>query len=169
MLDSAPWATCTSPQNYSNLAAGSHTFTVRATDRVGNVDLTPERFNWTINRSYTFSGFFWPLVNPPAINQFKAGTIVPVSFSLGGNMGSNIFAPGYPLSQSVPCGAFPATSVAADKELRSEIGILIYDPFARRYLYLWQTQRAWEGTCRQFVVKFNDGSPVRVVNFRFVR
>jgi len=30
------WAPCTSPVTYSNLAAGSHTFSIKATDRAGN-------------------------------------------------------------------------------------------------------------------------------------
>jgi hypothetical protein len=41
-LDGAPFTTCTSSQSYSNLANGSHTFLVRATDPVGNTDPTPK-------------------------------------------------------------------------------------------------------------------------------
>ncbi|PYM92880.1 MAG: hypothetical protein DME04_13985 [Candidatus Rokuibacteriota bacterium] len=48
-LDSGTFATCTSPQSYSALADGSHTFQVRATDPAGNVDPTPGSFTWTID------------------------------------------------------------------------------------------------------------------------
>ncbi|PYM95771.1 MAG: hypothetical protein DME04_03860, partial [Candidatus Rokuibacteriota bacterium] len=48
-LDGAPFAVCTSPQSYSALAAGSHTFQVRAVDTAGNVDPTPASFTWTID------------------------------------------------------------------------------------------------------------------------
>ncbi|MDQ5808241.1 MAG: right-handed parallel beta-helix repeat-containing protein [Actinomycetota bacterium] len=40
-MDGAAYASCTSPKAYSNLAAGSHTFRVRARDAAGNVDATP--------------------------------------------------------------------------------------------------------------------------------
>jgi hypothetical protein len=46
-LDSGASAACTSPQSYAGLAAGSHAFTVTATDPAGNVS-TPAPFNWMI-------------------------------------------------------------------------------------------------------------------------
>jgi hypothetical protein len=54
-LDNSAFNTCTSPKNYTNLALGSHTFSVRAIDLAGNVTLSPVSFKWTI-------------VLPPAIN-----------------------------------------------------------------------------------------------------
>ena len=48
-LDSAAFAACTSPANYSGLAASPHTFRVRATDAAGNVDDTPANRTWTID------------------------------------------------------------------------------------------------------------------------
>jgi len=47
-LDGAPWASCTSPQTYTNLAAGAHTFEARA-DSDGTVDPTPAQATWTID------------------------------------------------------------------------------------------------------------------------
>jgi hypothetical protein len=49
LLDGAAYAACTSPTVYSDLAPGSHTFGVRATDAAGNVDATPATRTWTID------------------------------------------------------------------------------------------------------------------------
>jgi chitodextrinase len=47
-LDGAAFGACTSPQSYSGLGTGTHTFQVRATDTAGNVDATPASQSWTI-------------------------------------------------------------------------------------------------------------------------
>jgi CSLREA domain-containing protein len=46
--DAADFVPCTSPQTYSGLALGEHTFEVRAVDFSGNVDPTPASHTWTI-------------------------------------------------------------------------------------------------------------------------
>jgi hypothetical protein len=48
-LDNAAAAPCTSPQAYSDLAAGTHTFSVAATDSAGNTDATPASRTWTVS------------------------------------------------------------------------------------------------------------------------
>jgi hypothetical protein len=48
-LDGAAFTACSSPQGYTNLANGSHTFKVRATDAAGNVDSTPASNTWTVD------------------------------------------------------------------------------------------------------------------------
>jgi hypothetical protein len=50
-LDGGAWTTCTSPQTYSGLASGAHTFSVKATDPAGNVDATPATSSWTVDTS----------------------------------------------------------------------------------------------------------------------
>lgn len=47
-LDNGAFAACPSPQNYSNLAEGSHTFRVRAVDGAGQRDTTPAEYTWTV-------------------------------------------------------------------------------------------------------------------------
>ena len=48
-LDGAAFAACASPNSYTNLKNGSHTFKVRAIDVVGNVDTTPAARSWTVD------------------------------------------------------------------------------------------------------------------------
>jgi hypothetical protein len=47
-LDSGSWVSCTSPKSYSGLANGEHTFSVRAIDRAGNADASPEIRRWRV-------------------------------------------------------------------------------------------------------------------------
>ena len=47
--NASDWASCTSPQAYSNLSEGSHTFEVRAVDAAGNPDTSPATRTWTVD------------------------------------------------------------------------------------------------------------------------
>jgi hypothetical protein len=47
-LDTSAFSSCSSPATLTNLAAGKHTFQVRAVDTSGNKDPTPATFGWTI-------------------------------------------------------------------------------------------------------------------------
>jgi hypothetical protein len=47
--DDASFTPCPSPQEYKSLAAGSHTFSVKATDLAGNTDGSPATYTWTID------------------------------------------------------------------------------------------------------------------------
>ena len=48
-LDGAAFAACTSPQSYTGLTAGSHTFQVHAIDPAGNVDATAASRSWVVD------------------------------------------------------------------------------------------------------------------------
>ncbi len=48
-LDSDAYAACTSPKSYTDVAVGSHTFSVRATDTAGNTDTSPDTTTWTVS------------------------------------------------------------------------------------------------------------------------
>ena len=47
-VDGGSYVSCASPFSTSTLSVGSHTFAVRAVDAVGNIDLTPASYTWTI-------------------------------------------------------------------------------------------------------------------------
>ena len=48
-LDGAPFAACTSPQSYTSLDEGAHTFEVRAIDQAANLDPSPASYAWTVD------------------------------------------------------------------------------------------------------------------------
>ncbi|HEY3019711.1 MAG TPA: Ig-like domain-containing protein [Solirubrobacteraceae bacterium] len=48
-LDTGDWSSCSSPTSYSALSDGSHTFAVRASDRVGNTDATEATRTFTVD------------------------------------------------------------------------------------------------------------------------
>jgi len=48
-LDAASVTQCASPLDYAGLSGGSHTFTVVATDAIGNIEPTPAHYTWTID------------------------------------------------------------------------------------------------------------------------
>jgi hypothetical protein len=53
MDSTTAFTACTSPQAYSNLAVGAHTFRVRARDAAGNLDGSPAAYAWTIQSGGT--------------------------------------------------------------------------------------------------------------------
>lgn len=50
-IENSSWSPCAGQQGYSNLPDGRHTFTVRATDLVGNAEVAPAERSWTIDRT----------------------------------------------------------------------------------------------------------------------
>jgi hypothetical protein len=50
-LDGAAWGACASPQGYSALSEGLHSFGVRAADDLGNVDATAATYGWLVDKT----------------------------------------------------------------------------------------------------------------------
>lgn len=61
-LDAGAWATCVPPLGYSGLAAGSHTFSVRAIDSAGNLSASTS-YTWSVDTSLPNVSFDFPLGN----------------------------------------------------------------------------------------------------------
>jgi hypothetical protein len=116
--------------------------------------------------TFVFTGFFAPIDNLPMTNQTKAGSSVPIKFSLGGNRGMDIFAPGYPISQVTPCNSTAPVDGLETIDAPGASG-LSYDAGSQTYHYVWKTDKSWIN-CRQLVVKFVDGSYARA-NFKFTK
>ena len=121
----------------------------------------------TVTVIFKFSGFFQPVDNPPTLNTVKAGSAVPVKFSLNGDQGLSIFAAGYPKSEQIACDSTePADGI--EETVTAGGSSLSYDPTTDQYTYVWKTNKAWANSCRQFVVQLNDGTFHRA-NFKFTR
>jgi hypothetical protein len=144
-------------------AVGAKTFQVSATDNAGNGATKSVAYSVV----YDFDGFLWPLENLPQVNRWKAGRPVPVRFSLGSYRGPAPVAAGYP--SVVGCGTEPQSSGAERARgvwTRSRIGQSKRTP--RIYRFLWKTEQRWVGSCRQLVLKLDDGTMHRVA-VQFVR
>ncbi|HMQ31286.1 MAG TPA: PxKF domain-containing protein, partial [Chloroflexaceae bacterium] len=117
--------------------------------------------------SYSFTGFFEPVNNPPTLNTMQAGRAVPVKFSLGGDFGLNIFAQDYPASRAVNCSS-GTVSDSIEQTVTAGASSLSYDAATGVYTYVWKTDKGWANTCRELVVRLSDGS-VRTALFSFRR
>jgi hypothetical protein len=118
-----------------------------------------------VGPTYHFGGFTSPVDGLPTLNQMKAGAAVPVKFSLGSSLGLSIFAAGYPKSQSVACTS-TAPVDGIEETVTAGASGLQYDAASGIYHYVWKTDKAWAGTCRQLVLAFADGSIARA-GFKF--
>ncbi len=113
---------------------------------------------------FGFNGFFKPVKNLPDVNSSKAGNSNPLKFRLNGDLGLDIFADGYPLSQAMDCvTGVLGTSEAADTAGGSSLN---YDATDDQYVYVWQSKAEWKGTCRRVVVLLKDGS-YHYADFKF--
>ena len=101
--------------------------------------------------TWPFTGFFSPI--GPGSNSAKAGSAVPVKFSLGGNRGLAILADGYPASVKVNC---TTGAVLGSLEPTSSADGLTFS--GGQYSYVWKTDKSWGGTCRQLQVLLVDGT-----------
>jgi X-Pro dipeptidyl-peptidase len=129
---------------------GSHTASCSGgTDVAGNANsATPSA---TYNVIYAFRGFLG-IYNPPRFQKVLAGGSVALKFKLGGNFGLGVISS--VTSRLINCtsGAVVGATVShATTPLRYAAG-------KRRYIYAWQTQGTWSGTCREVLLTLNDGT-----------
>jgi hypothetical protein len=146
--------------------AGTDNFTYKAND--GQADSNIATVSIAIQ--YSFAGYFAPVDNPGlgpryVFNSVKAGSAIPVKFSLGGNQGPDIFSPGYPTSRPVKC-ATAARTDPIEQTVTAGNSSLSYDAASDTYTYVWKTENNWAGTCRVLTVQLYDGTQ-HLAYFRF--
>ncbi|MDQ1611368.1 MAG: large repetitive protein [Pyrinomonadaceae bacterium] len=151
----------TSHASGASFPVGTTTVNATATDPSGNASSC----SFTVSVHYLFTGFFSPISNLPVVNTVKAGSAIPIKFSLSGNKGLDIFAVDFPASGTIACNSNDPAVDLSEIDTPGNSG-LSYDAGSGQYQYNWKTLKAWEGTCRQLVVKLNDGTEHRA-NFKF--
>ncbi|HEV8688024.1 MAG TPA: hypothetical protein VGQ84_12170, partial [Gaiellaceae bacterium] len=107
-LDGAAFATCSSPQSYSGLSDGAHSFQARATDPAGNVDASPSSRSWSIDSNALYGttgpGYTITLTDAAgaAITQLPAGTYTIVVNDLAAVHNFHLSGPGVDRMTTVP-------------------------------------------------------------------
>ena len=101
------------------------------------------------------------------VNVVSAGRGVPVKFSLGGNYGLAILAPGYPQSQPVSCTSSDPVN-AIEETLTAGSSSLQFDASSNTYTYVWKTEKSWANTCRTLIVRLTNGTD-HTATFKFVK
>ncbi len=158
-IDAAPVATCPSTDQRGVVRPQDGNRDGTATCDIGAYEREPDRV------SYQFRGFFQPVDNAPTVNVVAAGRAIPVKFSLTGNQGVNIFATGYPVSRVVNCDG-SASVDPIEETVTAGSSSLTYDAGSDTYTYVWKTDKAWAGSCRQLTVRLNDSTD-HLALFRF--
>lgn len=103
--------------------------------------------------------------NLPIVNRANSGKAIPVKFGLGGDKGLQVLASGSPTSQKITCDT-AAPLDAIEETVTPGSSALSYDAASRTYTYVWKTDKAWKGTCRQLTVTLSDGTN-HLASFKF--
>jgi hypothetical protein len=73
----------------------------------------------------------------------------------------------FPASREIACGD-TTTADAIESTVTAGSSSLSYDATSDQYNYVWKSDKAWAGKCRQLTVKLIDGTS-HYANFYFVR
>jgi hypothetical protein len=119
-------------------------------------------FNLPVTCTAQFGGFQPPIAAPPALNQANAGSTVPTKFTLSEQGGAPDTAAVFASQQidcttKAPSGPIVPAQTPGSRELESS---------GDRYSFNWKTDRAWQGTCRQLIIRLQDvADPVAFFRF----
>ena len=153
--------------SYPAADIGAGSITVTAND--GDGGSATDTFAYEVD--YDWAGFFSPLnrtgTDGYVLNKTKAGSAIPVKFSLDGDQGLSIFETGdpsttsdnSPSSQKINCNTQEATVDPVEQTVSAGSSSLSYDALTDTYTYVWKTNKAWgsPATCRRLDVTLVDG------------
>jgi hypothetical protein len=141
--------------NIDTATVGSKSFTVDAEDLTGND--ASKSVSYVVH--YSFLGFFHPVDNLPVLNSVKAGSAIPLKWKLQGAGGTEVTTLDAVTSVSSKAIKCPAATVdPIESTVPASLTPLKYDAAAKQYVYTWQTQKGWAGTCREVFIGFMDGT-----------
>jgi hypothetical protein len=142
-------------------SAGAHTVTAT------HVDGVTETASLTVTGpTYAYSGLLAPIDARPVVNKAKAGSSVPVRFSLGADYGLDVLVGGGITSVKVDCASgAPSDEIEQTVASTNKQG-LTYDAGSGIYSWIWSTDKKWSGTCRDLTIHLADGS-TQTVSFSF--
>jgi lysophospholipase L1-like esterase/PKD repeat protein len=104
--------------------------------------------------AWDFTGFLPPVRPSPELTEVRAGSSVPLKFSVDGDRGLDILVDGSPSSTPVDCGSLEATGPATQT---ASVPGLRYDTGSDLYSYVWTTPTGTSG-CVRVDVALVDGS-----------
>lgn len=110
----------------------------------------------------TFGGFKWPIKALPAVNKARAGMVIPIRFSLGGDPGPHSYIAA---SQAYTCGTTPPSTASLQAITRGHRAVRS-NGHHDTYTFVWKTSRSWKHSCRVFVLTLDDGQ-TQAIAFRF--
>lgn len=126
-----------------------------AQDNAGNTNSA----SVTYSVQYNWNGFFQPLNSDPTVcNVVKAGSAIPVKFSLTGYQGMSVIAPGYPTVGSGTCSGAALDPITDAETVTAGNSSLNYDATADQYIYVWKTDKSWVGQAKRFTIVLADGT-----------
>ena len=117
----------------------------------------------TVKHIWPWTGFLSPVDNLGILNDAKAGSTIPVKFSLGGDRGLGILAVGSPkiVPQTCPNSSTPVSSI---EEISLDAAGLTFSD--GRYQWNWKTPKTYAGKCYRLDVILIDGT-THSASFRF--
>ena len=130
---------------------GPKMFVVSATDGAGNDSSSSVGYRVV----YAFA-LEAGLATAPSLNDEKAGSAIPIGFTLGGITALSAVASNSPASKQINCSTF---SAIGDVELATGQGKKdLTVNKTGKFKYVWKTEKSWAGTCRTLTLKLDDGT-----------
>jgi len=83
---------------------------------------------------------------------------VPVKFNLDSYDGMDILEAGFPESQQIDCDSLDPVDIVVGTVTAGPKWLSYDESNIEEYTYIWKTEKSWAGSCRQLILKLNDGT-----------